>query len=139
MRENEIATSYAAWLAAISDGFLDTMRTPEKPGLGHRSAITVAAERLGRDRNTVTRHVRSALAAEACASAESAGGDASPSAVRLGTFQARPVPYSQSQDKEWSATKDECIEELWRIVKAHPDQVISRNYFRVMSKFSESA
>jgi hypothetical protein len=35
-------------------------------------------------------------------------------------------------------TAEDCIQELLRIVREHPDQVISRNYFRVHSNISEA-
>lgn len=49
------------------------------------------------------------------------------------------VPVSEDVHKqhfEWS--KEECLEELRRIVMIDPDRVITRNYFRVHSKISES-
>ena len=55
------------------------------------------------------------------------------------TFNQRPVPFSQDQSKITVATREECVDELWRIVKENPDAVISRNYFRVNSKYAESA
>ena len=57
----------------------------------------------------------------------------------LGTFEARPVPFSENPNKISDATREEVLAELWRIVQAHPDKVISRNFFRVHSKYAESA
>ncbi len=51
----------------------------------------------------------------------------------------RPIPFSQDETKITDATKDECIEELWRLVKENPDSIISRNYFRVNSSLAESS
>lgn len=51
----------------------------------------------------------------------------------------RAIPLSENERKfhaKWTA--DDCIAELTRIAKANPDQVISRNYFRVNSNISES-
>lgn len=51
----------------------------------------------------------------------------------------RPVPLSEDERKfhaEW--TKEQCIEELRRIAKAHPDQQITRNFFRTNSSISEA-
>lgn len=50
-----------------------------------------------------------------------------------------PVPMSEDQRKyrpEWS--KDDCISELQRIATANPDQVVTRNFFRVHATCSES-
>jgi hypothetical protein len=49
------------------------------------------------------------------------------------------VPLSEDQKRfreDW--TKEDCIAELRSIAEAHPDQVISRNFFRVHSHISES-
>lgn len=49
------------------------------------------------------------------------------------------VPFSEDESKfkaDW--TPEDCIEELMRLVKANPDQIISRNFFRVYSCISES-
>ena len=49
------------------------------------------------------------------------------------------APFSESQDKRKVATKQECINELKRIVEAEPEKVITRNYFRCNSNLAESA
>lgn len=49
------------------------------------------------------------------------------------------LPISESKRKRKTATREECIEELRRIVLIDEDKVVSRNYFRVHSNFSESA
>lgn len=49
------------------------------------------------------------------------------------------VPLSEDQRKyhpEWTA--QDCTDHLMSIARAHPDQVISRNFFRVHSDISES-
>lgn len=51
----------------------------------------------------------------------------------------KSVPLSENQRKyheEWSA--DDCIKELQRIANLDQDKVITRNYFRIHSKISES-
>lgn len=51
----------------------------------------------------------------------------------------RKVPLSEDQrkfHKEWS--REDCIAHLVAMAKAHPDQVITRNFFRVNSEISES-
>jgi len=51
----------------------------------------------------------------------------------------KKVPVSENLDKfDSSATKQDCIDELMRIVMEHPEQVITRNFFRVHSNISES-
>jgi hypothetical protein len=51
----------------------------------------------------------------------------------------RKTPISEdSQKYKHKHTKEECIKELLRIVNQHPDNVISRNFFRVHSNISES-
>jgi hypothetical protein len=53
--------------------------------------------------------------------------------------KANSVPLSENQRKyhpEWTA--QDCIDHLRSIAQAHPDQVISRNFFRVNSDISES-
>jgi hypothetical protein len=55
-------------------------------------------------------------------------------------MSAKPeVPVSEDVSKqhfEWTA--EQCLEELRRIVMIDPDRVITRNYFRINSKISES-
>lgn len=46
---------------------------------------------------------------------------------------------SEDQTKISVATKNECIAELRRLAEAEPEKIISRNYFRNNSRFSESA
>lgn len=46
---------------------------------------------------------------------------------------------SENTKKITSATKEECIAELQAIANADPEKIISRNYFRNNSRFSESA
>jgi len=51
----------------------------------------------------------------------------------------RAVPLSENERKfHLTWTKENCIGELQRIAKANPDQVISRNFFRVHSSISEA-
>lgn len=55
------------------------------------------------------------------------------------TAKGRVVPLSEDERKfrpDWD--RDDCIEELQRIAKAHPDQVVTRNFFRVHSAISEA-
>lgn len=57
---------------------------------------------------------------------------------KIGTT-GRAVPMSEDERRfhnEW--TKEDCIAELRKIAEANPDQVISRNFFRVNSSISES-
>jgi len=49
------------------------------------------------------------------------------------------VPFSQDETKITEASKPACIEEMMRLVTAHPDMVIGRNFFRVHSTLAESA
>lgn len=56
-------------------------------------------------------------------------------------FQLRQgvVPMSEDEAKfKPGFTAEDCIEELRRVAKGHPDQVISRNFFRVHGTISES-
>ena len=49
------------------------------------------------------------------------------------------LPFSEDSSKiTESWTREQCIEELRRIVEAEPDRVITRNYFRVHSRIAES-
>lgn len=49
------------------------------------------------------------------------------------------IPMSQDEMKIVDASPEECIAELRRIAENNPDQVITRNYFRVHSTLAESA
>lgn len=49
------------------------------------------------------------------------------------------VPFSENEEKQHLEYDEQaCINELQRIVRAYPDKVISRNFFRVHSTISES-
>lgn len=50
----------------------------------------------------------------------------------------RVVPLSEDERKVRNWTKEQCLRHLREIAEAHPDQVISRNFFRVHSDISES-
>lgn len=56
---------------------------------------------------------------------------------RLGA-NGRPVPLSENERLYHDWDKNQCIEELRRLQKAHPDMFISRNWFRTHSRISES-
>jgi len=49
------------------------------------------------------------------------------------------IPLSQDETKLTKASKEECIAELQRIAEIDTTKIITRNYFRVHSKFAESA
>lgn len=46
---------------------------------------------------------------------------------------------SEDESKITHATKEDCLSELRRVAEAHPEQVISRNFYRNNSPFAESA
>lgn len=48
------------------------------------------------------------------------------------------IPMSESLEKRRVWSREQCIEELQRIANEHPDQVITRNFFRVHGVCSES-
>jgi hypothetical protein len=52
---------------------------------------------------------------------------------------AAAVPLSQDETKRTTATRDECVNEIRRLVEAHPSGFITRNRFRVESNLAESA
>jgi len=49
------------------------------------------------------------------------------------------VPLSENQVKIKTATREECIEDLRALAEKNPDLYLSRNFYRVHSKYSESA
>lgn len=49
------------------------------------------------------------------------------------------TPLSQNNDKIRTATPEEIIADLQAIATANPDKVITRNFYRVHSKYAESA
>jgi hypothetical protein len=53
--------------------------------------------------------------------------------------QIAKVPFSQDETKITAASQQDCVDEMRRLVEAHPDMVISRNFFRVHSRLAESA
>jgi len=54
-------------------------------------------------------------------------------------YQGPKIPMSESSDKQdYSATPQDCINDLRRVALADPEQVISRNYYRNVGKYSES-
>lgn len=53
--------------------------------------------------------------------------------------QEKELPFSQDATKPASATSEEVIADIRRLVEDEPDRVISRNYYRVHGRFAESA
>ena len=51
----------------------------------------------------------------------------------------KSVPLSENNNKVKDASYDECINIIRKFAEANPDQIISRNYFRVNSPLAESA
>lgn len=56
---------------------------------------------------------------------------------RLGAH-GKPVPLSEDERKYRNWTKQQCIDHLRELQKAHPDMHITRNWFRTHSRISES-
>lgn len=51
---------------------------------------------------------------------------------------ARAVMSERTRKADWTATKDDCIEDLRRIQEEHENSFISRNFYRVYGKYSDS-
>lgn len=51
----------------------------------------------------------------------------------------KDIPLSQNEHKIKSATEDEVLADLYAIAQANPDKVITRNFYRVHSRYAESA
>lgn len=48
------------------------------------------------------------------------------------------IPLSENRGKKSNITADECIEALQQMAKAHPEKIITRNFFRNNSDIAES-
>lgn len=61
--------------------------------------------------------------------------------ISRSTLQARleKVPFSQDETKITTASREEVVSALQAMVESEPDRVISRNHFRVHSRYAESA
>jgi hypothetical protein len=94
-----------------------------------------AARELGIPRSTFQENYYKALEWR---EAQAAEGDEVPAGMKM-THDGRRVPLSEDERKfhaDW--TMDDCIAHLRSIAEAHPERVITRNFFRVHSDISES-
>lgn len=117
------------------------MTTPSKTGVSHDEFVRAYNDLK---RNPTTQHVANALglayqtvknrAALIRKEAQEAGTDV-PIISRV--HPSVPMSEDESRFKEEFDAED-CIEELRRIAAIDPDQIVSRNYFRVHSRISES-
>jgi len=61
-----------------------------------------------------------------------------PELIYRGLMQRHDIPMSEQAEKHRDWDEQQVIDELRRIAEEHPEQVISRNFFRVHSSISES-
>lgn len=54
------------------------------------------------------------------------------------SLYARAVMSERTKKADWSASKEDCIEDLRQVQKEYPDSFISRNFYRVNGKYSDS-
>jgi predicted phosphodiesterase len=58
--------------------------------------------------------------------------------ARQDSLYARAVLSERTRKADWNTTKDQCIEDLRKVQKDHPDSFISRNFYRVHGNYSDS-
>jgi len=58
--------------------------------------------------------------------------------ARQDSLYARAVLSERTRKANWNTTKDQCIEDLRKVQKDHPDSFISRNFYRVHGNYSDS-
>ena len=92
--------------------------------------FTAAAQHSGIPRTTLTTRFDTAMAEHFH--------PGSAALKAAGLKAPRSIPFSEDEKKAKNWTAKQCIDELMRIVKANPNEVITRNHFRVFSTISES-
>lgn len=91
------------------------------------------AEKLNVSVDTIERRLKEAPKAKQKTKAGTSG-----AAAPKQSLHARAVMSERSRKADWSATPDDCIEDLRKVQKAWPDSFISRNFYRVHGKYSDS-
>lgn len=54
------------------------------------------------------------------------------------SLYARAVMSERTRKADWNATKDQCVDDLRQVQNSNPDSFISRNFYRVNGKYSDS-
>jgi predicted phosphodiesterase len=97
------------------------------------------AAKYGVSKDTIERRIREHKAH----SAKKAPGKKQSSGKKKNTeprqsLYARAILSEQSKKADWSATPEQCIEDLRQVQKGHPHNFISRNFYRWKGKYSDS-
>jgi predicted MPP superfamily phosphohydrolase len=64
--------------------------------------------------------------------------DTAEPAEKKPSLYAQAIMSERSKKADWNATKDECIADLRQVQKDNPDSFISRNFYRINGKYSDS-
>lgn len=63
---------------------------------------------------------------------------AAPKSEKKLPLYAQAVMSERTKKADWNATKDDCIADLRRVQSENPDSFVSRNFYRVNGKYSDS-
>jgi hypothetical protein len=117
---------------------LEMVKTELDAGL----TVTEIATKLKVSRDTIERRLKQATKAAsskgASAKPVSLKGPAVAKVEKKETLFARAILSERTRKADWTATLDECIEDLRKVQKTNEDSFISRNFYRVYGKYSDS-
>lgn len=102
--------------------------------------VTQISEKLKVSRDTIERRLKS-RAKDSKVSKKTPAKSVEPkpkSEEKKGSLFARAVLSERSRKADWTATSDDCINDLRRLQESYPDRFLSRNFYRVYGKFSDS-
>lgn len=105
-----------------------------------RLSFTQIAAKYGVSRDTVERrvkeHNKTSTPLKASANRPKPEPKGKPEPVK--SIYARAVLSERTKKADWSASQEDCIADLRRVQQDHPDNFISRNFYRVTGKYSDS-
>ena len=102
------------------------------------------AKKFNVSRDTVDRRIKEHTGAKkgvksaARKAATKRAADKKAKAAPVKSLHARAILSERSKKADWSATPEDCIADLRLVQENHSDSFISRNYYRVHGKYSDS-
>ena len=113
----------------------------------NKLSIAEIAAKYGVSRDTVERRIKQidspskskkSLAGKVAAGLKAVFNPKAEKAAKQDSMYARAILSERTRKADWSITKEQCIEDLRKVQEDHIDSFISRNFYRVHGKYSDS-
>lgn len=118
-----------------------TREMVEKELTENKLTVTQIAEKFEVSRDTIERRLkpqRTTKGKKKSSSAKSAPPEDSAKSAKKETLYARAIMSERTRKADWNASSEACIDDLRQVQKNNPDSFISRNFYRVFGKYSDS-